>query len=209
HRLTQKNDKYSIDTNEIIENAVFIKKENACIPITNREDTLLNLCYHMFQHEYRETRYQLKCHSDIFNFLYYYRKELNWVCFWDNVRKNNLEFPVSYALYHVNLLYENVLGMNIVPVEILEKIVTDNFKEKKDWVISRHLLNNDEPIGIWEQSYLERLFMDTKTVRTELCKIHFFYSCRKEWEKECEKMKISFEEGFKFTPEAWKALGRI
>lgn len=209
HRLTQKNDLYRINTNRIIKKACKLDIDGQTIYIPDKEDMLISLCYHLYQHEYRETRYQLKCYSDIFNFLIHYQNKFKWSVFLEQVRVDKLEFPIMYSLYHVNNLYNNILDTRIVPNQVLENLRQDDFNSKKDAIVSRHLFNNDEPIGYWNCSHIERLFTDTKILRGELCKKYFFYTCQKEWEQECEKMNIQYEDNFEFTPKAWEKRGRI
>ena len=209
HRLTQKDDPYDIDTKRMLQDAQSLQVRDVCLLIPDQTDMLISLCYHLFQHEYRESRYMLRPYTDIFNYLCLHRDKFDWILFQQRVREEHLDFPIAYSLFYVNDLYEQLLRMDIVPGEVLTNIMPHDFNEKKEAIVSRHLFNNDAPIGYWEEPHMERIFMETKTLRQELCRKFFFYYSDKGWQEECRKLGIPFEENFKFSPRIWEKYGRI
>ena len=209
HRLTQEDDPYRINTKRIMNSADIIYLGDTSIYIPNKTDMLINLCYHLFQHEYRESRFMLKPYSDIYNFLYCYQDTFEWDTFVKYVKNDNIEFPITYSLYFVNMLYREIFCKDIVPIEILELLMPADFDARKDSIISRHLFNGDAAIGTWAKPHMERLFMEAKDLRRELCRKYFFYVSERHWKEECDKLNIPFEENFEFSPRAWEKYGRI
>ncbi len=209
HHLTQKQDPYYIDTKRIMNNADILYIDNMPVYIPNKEDMLISLCYHLFQHEYREARFMLKPYPDIYNLLYSYKDNFEWNKLIENVKKDKIEFPVIYSLYCVNHIYKELLDVDIVPENVLDVLMPKDFYERKDAIVSRHLFNNDEIIGVWSKTHKERLFMGTKELRQELCRKYFFYTSEKYWKEECNKLNIPFEENFEFSPRIWEKYGRI
>lgn len=209
HRLTQRGDGYNIDTRKIMQNAKKICLLGTSVMIPNETDMLMHLCYHLFQHEYREARYMIKPYADIFNFLLYYQYSFDWNQFQTTTLENGLQFPVAYSLYYINRLYGQLFGKEMIPKEVLANIIPEDFMEKRNLIVSRHLFNGDEPIGYWGESHMERLFMETKKLRQELCRKYFFFSSEKCWKEECSALGVPFEEGFEFSPRIWEKYGRI
>lgn len=209
HRLTQKMDPYSINARRIMEDAFSIMIDDVYVKIPCPTDMLIAMSYHLYQHEYREARYMLKPYSDLFNFLNQYKANLDWHKFISDVKSDGIEFPMFYALFSVNELYEKILEVNVVPCEILQKLFRPSYLERKEEIVSRHLLNQDVSIGRWKSTHMDRLYMDIKDLRKELCKQFFFYFCDEKWKKECETLRLDFDEGFEFLPRAWEKYRRI
>jgi len=205
-RITQKDDGYSIDTKKLLDEKVTMDIDGVKIPVLSVENILLNQCYHMFQHEYRETRYMLKLPADIFNFLI--NQKIDWARFIGIVKDMGLEFPVCYSLYNTNWLYYKYFGVNAVPDGIIESLKPEDFELRKDYIVSRHLFTNG-PIGVWEEEYDERIFTDLKVTRNKLCKYAFIHFTEEAWKNECKRYGIDYKDVYTFTPKIWVDLGRL
>ncbi len=209
HRLTQKDDPYTINEDRIINNAVTILLDGIPVKIPDRVDMLISLTYHMFQHEYREARFMLKPYSDIYNFVYHYKNAFDWNLFIERVKEDNIQFPVTYSLYFVDELFSQILGRHIIPENIFQNLMPKDFHEQKDLIVSRHLHNQDTAIGMWPFTHTERVFMELKALRRELCKQFFFFYSEEKWRKECKELGIEFCDSFEFSPRIWDKYGRV
>lgn len=201
-RLTQLGDGYSIDVDNILERKNRINGVN----ITSLEDTFVNLCYHHFQHEYRENRYQLRALGDIFNFLQSNEESLDWERLYTIIEQNKIEFPVAYSVYSVNEIYSLLNLEYHFPVQKFQKYFTDEFMKLKDGIMSRHLFET-KPFAFWSVPYVERFFWNVWDLRTNISKEYFLAMTEKAWKKKCAEYGLDYNDVYSFTTKIWRDTG--
>jgi hypothetical protein len=203
HRFTQDGDGYEFNYDRIFkESTTSVLSENKLeVPIPSIEDILLNLCYHQYQHEFRETVFFLKAHSDIFNLIYNLGKSINWDTFIKNVIADSVQFPITYSLYYTNFIFNQFLDIDIVPKFVLDAIMPKDFDKEKNAIVSRFLLTN-QPFGYWRKSYIERLFLSVSDLYTLLCKEYFISISNAKLQKASEKYGLDYDKLCSFTSNA-------
>jgi hypothetical protein len=174
HRFTQEGDGYELNYDRIFKNCnyIVIPDKELEVPIPSIEDILINLCYHQYQHEFRETHFLLKAHSDIFNLIYNLVPRIDWRKFIKDVIADRIQFPIMYSLYFTNQVFYHFLNSCIIPQFVLDAIIPKDFEKEKDAIISRCLFDNDA-FGYWRHTYIDRLFLDPTDRFHLLCKEYF------------------------------------
>lgn len=208
HRFTQIYDKHSFNVSEALKNKVMVEVRGVQFPTLNLENSIYLLALHMYQHEYKDITFQLRHHAEIANIILLHKQEINWGNFVNKIIENKAQFPVSYAFYHINLVYKEILGESCIPEYVLEKIQPEDFLLKKDMLTHRHRFG-EEPFGNWDfqtfhwklkygsdwkGGYEARLFGDVRYVTLRYYYLFFRYHADEMWKKECEKIGMEYDQ---------------
>lgn len=212
HRFTQIYDEHCFNVVEALKNKNFVQFNGVCFPTLNLEDTIYLLALHLYQHEYKDITFQLRHNAEIVNIILTHMQEIDWEHFIHKVIENHAQFPVTYAFYHINLIYKNILDTYCIPEGVLEAIQPQNFIEKKDMLTHRHMFS-DEMFGNWDfytfhwrlkygsdwkTGYEERLFGNVRDVTLRYYYLFFRHYADEKWEEECRKSGIEYKQNLFF-----------
>lgn len=144
---------YQVDNEVLISRAVETDLNGVKAYVLNHEDTLIQLCCHLYReatifHWIKELR-DLKLYkfADIYLYIRKYKAVINWDSFVDFVKDNSLNKIVFYTFYYVNLLYEDTISNFIMnKIDPGERDFLDEYG-----------IENGAPIK-WEINFFDRLF---------------------------------------------------
>ena len=204
HRLNQFGETDIINCERLIDKCSYISMDGnrgiVDIPFTNPIDTILVLCNHQYQHEYRELMYRFSLLADLANTLLYYKDNIDWCVFIDTVNNEKLNFAVCYSLYNTYHIFKENLNIEVIDYQIILDIMPGNFMDFKDRMRHRRLFTEKEfghwqteyssrswkNFGEWTGDYAERLFGDPIKTKLRFYFTYFMTKSQKEWEEICE-----------------------
>ena len=192
HWHIMKNRPFCIQIDEWWERTNMMKIDNYEILIPSPEDMLIHLCLHLFKHGY-PCEQTLRGLCDISETLRYYRKEINWQRFQDEVNRHGINKPVYSMLFLVKnyqdkkdnslswlehysvsqtaltLIEKRIFndGMNCsgISKQIVQSLVADKFWDKTKKLLFRTFPPREE-------------ISKQYSVSTSSRKIYFFYLIR-------------------------------
>ncbi len=147
---------FHINIEEWWERITLVRIGNFQVRIPSPEDMVMHLCIHLFNHGYNEMTLRGIC--DIFETLKYYKKEIDWKLFQDEINKYKINKPVYTMLYLVKefignnddllnwinpkfvdfkllaLIEKRILSEAVVnsavPKQLVQSLALDNFWDK-------------------------------------------------------------------------------
>lgn len=145
---------FRVDPEEVIDAARMVDYGITTeIRIPSLDDLLIHLCLHLYQHHaYMNDLFSLRNHADIRNFILAFTAQIDWSSFLAKVSKWKAEIGVTYALYHTEGIYGNLL-----PTGVLSLLMTKDIVREIE-AMRASILCSHEPIGYWRIPYLRRLF---------------------------------------------------
>lgn len=189
HKFTQMFSPYSFDVQGIIARRKLVPEISDSFYIADNEDSFLLLCYNLYKSDVEAPNTSLKLHYDLLNFIKL--TPLNHSVIIKRTLQGNLEFPIYYALYRINELFQEYGALADFPLHKFDSIRPSTFSIEKDKILEFHTLSAD-PIGYWPEDYASRLFWPPEKRRLMFFEKFYEYCEQKNFKKICEDLNIPY-----------------
>lgn len=152
-RVKGGNPAFSLSMNELIENSNSIYFNGVKTKTMNNEDFLMYLCIDIYEDANRIEKIMQSKDLELIKFLDIYsiiHDGINWDKFIKNINAWEMQKPVYYTLYFLNLLYQ------IVPNHVIESFKVNDISYLNEFGFDEELIGLKR--GIYKRPFTNRLF---------------------------------------------------